>query len=277
MHGNMNMSPFGGDVCETGGGVWAVYPVVFSMSYFCGVSHSILTLVLSTSTISTFSIAAFRCAGTPSNKPWGSYPAVGKDDLENYTFCLYCSKPKAPQTHHCRSCGMCILDMDHHCPFIGNCVGAANHRYFIAFLFSAVISTMYVSIMSAYVGYHLWPPLPLRTLHSFKGSSTDVAMRMLKEIVIAFFDSAIVLSARGLVLVYLFIASLSVEIGLSVLLWQQLCFIYGGKTYLSQLSSRGDTDVGRKGCQNLFRFLGYPYPASRHFQFLFNTKKIHSK
>ncbi|XP_042483458.1 protein S-acyltransferase 11 isoform X1 [Macadamia integrifolia] len=259
------------------GGVWAVYPVVFSMSYFCGVSHSILTLVLSTSTISTFSIAAFRCAGTPSNKPWGSYPAVGKDDLENYTFCLYCSKPKAPQTHHCRSCGMCILDMDHHCPFIGNCVGAANHRYFIAFLFSAVISTMYVSIMSAYVGYHLWPPLPLRTLHSFKGSSTDVAMRMLKEIVIAFFDSAIVLSARGLVLVYLFIASLSVEIGLSVLLWQQLCFIYGGKTYLSQLSSRGDTDVGRKGCQNLFRFLGYPYPASRHFQFLFNTKKIHSK
>ncbi|KAL8536936.1 hypothetical protein ACS0TY_012212 [Phlomoides rotata] len=51
-----------------------------------------------------------------------------------------CSKPKSPRSHHCRSCGMCILDMDHHCPFIGNCVGAANHRCFILFL----ISTPYI-------------------------------------------------------------------------------------------------------------------------------------
>ncbi|KAL8486044.1 hypothetical protein ACS0TY_022958 [Phlomoides rotata] len=29
-----------------------------------------------------------------------------------------CSKPKSPRAHHCRSCGMCILDMDHHCPFV---------------------------------------------------------------------------------------------------------------------------------------------------------------
>ncbi|KAJ4973418.1 hypothetical protein NE237_006592 [Protea cynaroides] len=259
------------------GGFWAVYPVVFSMRYFCGVFHFIIILVLSTSTISTFSLAAFRCAGTPPILPWGSYPAVDKGGLENYTFCLYCSKPKSPETHHCRSCGMCILDMDHHCPFIGNCVGAANHRFFIAFLFSAVISTVYVSIMSAYAGFHLWPSLPNMPLRHFTGSGTDVAFRMLKEIVIAFFNSALVLSARGLVLAYLFIASLSVQIGLSVLLWQQICFIYEGKTYLSQLSSQGDTDVGKKGCQNLFRFLGCPYLASRYFQFLFNSKKSHSK
>ncbi|XP_038687214.1 protein S-acyltransferase 11-like isoform X1 [Tripterygium wilfordii] len=100
-----------------GGGVWAVYPVVFSISYYCGILHSIITMILSISTISTFSLAAFKCAGKPPSILWGSYLVVGKGHLENYTFCHYCSKPKSPRTHHCRSCGMCILDVDHHCPF----------------------------------------------------------------------------------------------------------------------------------------------------------------
>uniref|UniRef100_A0A3N7FD90 S-acyltransferase n=1 Tax=Populus trichocarpa TaxID=3694 RepID=A0A3N7FD90_POPTR len=93
------------------GGVWAVYPVIFSISFFCGIFHLTIT-------------------------------AVGKKQLENYTFCHYCSKPKSPRTHHCRTCGICVLDMDHHCPFIGNCVGAANHQHFIAFLISVLVSTM---------------------------------------------------------------------------------------------------------------------------------------
>ncbi|RZB41806.1 Protein S-acyltransferase 11 isoform F [Glycine soja] len=99
------------------GGVWAVYPVVFSVSILCGVFHSIITAILSVATISFFSFAAFRCAGTPPNILWGSYPTVGKSDLENYTYCHYCSKPKSPRAHHCRSCRKCVLDMDHHCPF----------------------------------------------------------------------------------------------------------------------------------------------------------------
>ncbi|XVE85631.1 hypothetical protein DITRI_Ditri17bG0105600 [Diplodiscus trichospermus] len=99
------------------GGVWAVYPVVFSVSYTCGIVHSILTIIFSATTVSTFSLAAFQCAGTPPIILWGSYPVVGKGGLENYTFCHYCSKPKSPRTHHCCSCGMCVLDMDHHCPF----------------------------------------------------------------------------------------------------------------------------------------------------------------
>lgn len=106
---------------SAGGGVWAVYPVVFSISYFYGIFHSIITIFLAISTLSTFSLAAFRCAGTPPSILWGSYPAVGKGGLENYTFCHSCSKPKSPRTHHCRSCGMCVLDMDHHCPFVSIC------------------------------------------------------------------------------------------------------------------------------------------------------------
>lgn len=101
--------------------MWAIYPVVFSVSLLWGIFHSIITTILSIATISFYSLAAFRCAGTPPNILWGSYPAVGKGDLENYSFCLYCSKPKSPGAHHCRSCRKCILDMDHHCPFVSFC------------------------------------------------------------------------------------------------------------------------------------------------------------
>ncbi|XP_021896557.1 protein S-acyltransferase 11 isoform X2 [Carica papaya] len=255
------------------GGVWAVYPVVFSISYFYGIFHSIITIFLAISTLSTFSLAAFRCAGTPPSILWGSYPAVGKGGLENYTFCHSCSKPKSPRTHHCRSCGMCVLDMDHHCPFIGNCVGAANHRHFIAFLISAIISTIYASIMSAYAGMHIWPPVGYRSPVRLYGLSGELLLRAAKEVIIAFLSSAVLLSMRGIVLVYLFVASLSVEIGLSVLLWQQLCYIYEGKTYLSHLSS----GEGERNCQNLFRFFGCPYSILRYLPNWRTSQKRHTK
>ncbi|XP_015895798.3 protein S-acyltransferase 11 [Ziziphus jujuba] len=246
------------------GGVWAVYPVVFSISYSSGIFHSIVTFLLSVTTIYTFSSAAFRCAGTPSTILWGSYPSVGKGRLENYTFCHYCSKPKSPRTHHCRSCGKCILDMDHHCPFIGNCVGAANHRHFIAFLISAVISTIYVTFMSTYAGLHIWPPLSYTSTVHFNRPSRDLAFIALREVAFALLRSAVLLSTRGLVLVYLFVSSVSVEIGLSILLWQQLYYIYEGKTYLSNLNSHGSNNVEEKDCQNLLRFFGCSYSFSRY-------------
>ncbi|XP_061368318.1 protein S-acyltransferase 11 [Gastrolobium bilobum] len=259
------------------GGVWAIYPVLFSISLLLGSFHSIITAILSIATISSFSLAAFRCAGTPPNILWGSYPTVGKGDLENYTFCHYCLKPKSPRAHHCRSCRKCILDMDHHCPFIGNCVGAANHRNFIAFLISAVLSTIYVSIMSAYAGLHIWPTLT----YSIKGlngiTSVDLAWRVINEILIAFLRSALLLSSRGLVLAYLFIASVSLQIGLSVLLWQQLSYIYQGKTYLSHLTSQAGNEEEKKDCQNLVRFFGFQYSVTRFLPTFRVTRKRHVK
>lgn len=146
---------------------------------------------------------------------------------------------------------------------IGNCVGAANHRYFILFLISAVTSTIYVSIMSAYAGLRIWPPLTYRLGH-FSELNRELALRAIVGLFLAFLRSAVLLSARGLVLVYLFVSSVSVQIGLSVLLWQQLCFIYEGKTYLSHSSTQGNEEIGRKDCQNLFRFFECPYPISRY-------------
>nr|XP_009408160.1 PREDICTED: protein S-acyltransferase 11 isoform X4 [Musa acuminata subsp. malaccensis] len=242
-------------------GVWAVYPAVFSISKFCGIVHCLLTSVLSIITVSSFCLAAFRSAGAPANIPWGSYPIVEKDGLENYTYCAYCSKPKPPRAHHCRSCRMCVLDMDHHCPFIGNCVGAANHRYFIAFLISVVISCAYVFLMTLYAGFRVWPPLEIRNL-ALSGFGIGSAASIVKEIVAALASSALLLSARGLILIYLSFASLSVEIGIVVLLWQQLYWIYEGNTYINQIASH-NVAHGEKGWQNLLRFFGCPYSVYR--------------
>ncbi|CAH9105082.1 unnamed protein product [Cuscuta europaea] len=255
------------------GGIWAVYPIVLSINYCHGVFHLIIAVTLSISTISTFSLTAFRSAGAPPNILWGSYPAVGKGGLENYTFCHYCSKPKSPRTHHCRSCGMCVLDMDHHCPFIGNCVGAENHRFFIMFLMSAVISMFYVNFMSAYAAYHTWPSFSYGTI----SSGTVTHDNELKKFTTAFLSSLVFLQARGVVLMYLFMCSVSVEIGLSMLLWQQLWYIYQGKTYLSHLSSGGD-ETTTKGWENVIRFFGCPYGTKRYLPvFVSSINKIHKK
>ncbi|CAN0888341.1 Protein S-acyltransferase 11 [Linum grandiflorum] len=218
------------------GGVWAVHPIIFRISL--------------------------------------GY-VVGKGHLENYTFCHDCSRPKSPRSHHCRSCGMCVLDMDHHCPFIGNCVGAANHRHFILFLISAVCSTLYVAAVCAYVGCQLWPPLKYGStvVGPWSGLSREAAWRTLQEIVLAVLNSALLLSARGLVVVYLFFSSVSVQIGLSVLLWQQLNYIYEGKTYLSHLSSQGGGD---RDWKNILRFFGCPYSVSKYLPNTRNTQKRHN-
>lgn len=165
---------------------------------------------------------------------------------------------------------------------IGNCVGAENHRSFILFLISAVMSTVYVSIISAYAATQIWPPLKFRHpsfLNEF--ARNDLVFGTLKEIFLALLRSALFLSPRGLFIVYLFIASVLVEIGLCVLLWQQLCFIYEGKTYLSHLSSQGAEDendgIGERDLQNLIRFFNFPSSALRFLPSLWNLRKSHDK
>jgi hypothetical protein len=54
-----------------------------------------------------------------------------------------CKKPKPPNTHHCRICGKCVVDMDHHCPFLNNCVGRGNLRHFLLFLLWVTIAMIY--------------------------------------------------------------------------------------------------------------------------------------
>eukprot|EP00871_Galdieria_phlegrea_P003415 jgi/Galph1/4074/GphlegSOOS_G2746.1 len=59
-------------------------------------------------------------------------------------FCRICGVYKPDRTHHCRSCKRCILKMDHHCPWINNCVGFYNQKFFILFLYCAVLGCLFV-------------------------------------------------------------------------------------------------------------------------------------
>lgn len=158
---------------------------------------------------------------------------------------------------------------------IGNCVGASNHRHFITFLISAVLSTMYISFICIYAGLHIWPSLTYQHSGHLNGHDINLTFGAICEVLLALFRSAVLLSARGLVLVYLLVFSVTVEIGLSILLWQQLSYIYEGQTYLSHLSSPGNHGDGEKDCQNLLRFFGCSNSFSRFIPFY--KKKIHEK
>jgi len=56
--------------------------------------------------------------------------------------CVICNAPKKLRTHHCFSCGVCVLNMDHHCEWINNCVGFYTQKHFILFLFYVVLGCL---------------------------------------------------------------------------------------------------------------------------------------
>lgn len=166
---------------------------------------------------------------------------------------------------------------------IGNCVGAENHRNFIFFLISALTGSIYVSVISAYAAIQIWPPIrhiPPALLDDL--ASSDWVIAILKEIIFAFLSSLLLLSVEGVVLLYLLIASVFVEIGLAVLLFQQLYYIYEGKTYLNHLISQGVEDgisngVEAKDVRNLIRFFSFPSSALKFLPCFWSLKKSHKK
>lgn len=150
---------------------------------------------------------------------------------------------------------------------IGNCVGAANHRSFILFLVSAVISTCYTAIMTSYTTLHIWPPLRLKPV----GQRSIYA---LKKNILAFLRSVISLPARGFCFGLPFITSFSVGIGLSVLLWQQLGSTYTGKTCLSQLSSEDSDSTAERDCQNISIYFSCPCRATMDLPGYLKSRKV---
>lgn len=49
-------------------------------------------------------------------------------------YCKKCRTVKPDRTHHCSTCGRCVLKMDHHCPWLATCVGLHNYKPFLLFL-----------------------------------------------------------------------------------------------------------------------------------------------
>ena len=126
--------------------------------------------------------------------------------------------------------------------------------------------------MTSFAACHTWPPLDYRGI-ALHGVNSVNSWRVLKQIIAAFASSALLLSARGFVLVYLAFASFSIESGISVLLWQQLHYIYEGNTYINHISST-DNVHRDKGCHNLLRFFGCPYSFFRFISGPANGAKL---
>ncbi|CAN0029224.1 unnamed protein product, partial [Phaeothamnion confervicola] len=57
--------------------------------------------------------------------------------------CGRCDAFKPARTHHCRTCGRCVVRMDHHCPWMNNCIGATNLKHFFLFLIYTLATCMY--------------------------------------------------------------------------------------------------------------------------------------
>lgn len=144
---------------------------------------------------------------------------------------------------------------------IGNCVGANNHQHFLLFLLFATVSGLYVFTMSTYVGTIVWPQLlrfrrvNLPRVHA--AVSFNVILDVLAAMVVSLEPVA---STRAFSLIYLFIASLSLVIGVGLLLYQQVQLVYTGQTYLDTLSSGGGNHHQVRSWTNFKRLFGKQHP-----------------
>lgn len=69
------------------------------------------------------------------------------------SLCPECEVIRPPRSRHCNICNQCVNRFDHHCPWVNNCVGASNHGWFFAYIFSV---TIYAGLATYISGEILW-------------------------------------------------------------------------------------------------------------------------
>lgn len=76
---------------------------------------------------------------------------VNKGYLIKSNLCLTCHIIRPPRASHCHNCDNCVARFDHHCQWLGNCIGRRNYRFFLFFLFSINILSVYALCLFIYM------------------------------------------------------------------------------------------------------------------------------
>ncbi|XP_074599566.1 palmitoyltransferase ZDHHC17-like [Brevipalpus obovatus] len=63
-----------------------------------------------------------------------------KFGFDSTWFCSTCLIRRPIRSKHCSWCNRCIAKFDHHCPWVDNCIGFNNHKYFVWFLGSLLLT-----------------------------------------------------------------------------------------------------------------------------------------
>ncbi|KAH9829635.1 zf-DHHC-domain-containing protein [Rhodofomes roseus] len=80
--------------------------------------------------------------------------ATEEDDKRPGNWCRKCSAPKPERTHHCSTCGRCVLKMDHHCYWLGDrCIGHRTYAAFIHLLTCIVFLSVYIAVLCVQAVY----------------------------------------------------------------------------------------------------------------------------
>jgi palmitoyltransferase ZDHHC13/17 len=87
------------------------------------------------------------------NKTIDFYELLNTFDPES--LCPECEVIRPPRSRHCNICNQCVNRFDHHCPWVNNCVGASNHGWFFAYIFSTFLYVALVTYISGEISWYL--------------------------------------------------------------------------------------------------------------------------
>lgn len=147
-----------------------IFVLCLFVASYCLVTFTIVPFAFSTALISFVNWLAFSAVvalfmycfykavttpggSVPREAPWVGETAAAHMDVKR--FCATCQVYRPPRTHHCKDTDRCVLRMDHHCVWVNNTVGFHNHKYFMCFVFWAVIVIIHFYVLSGFgVYYH---------------------------------------------------------------------------------------------------------------------------